>query len=131
MKTWKEHYRSLERLVPGIGDIGVGENRTLTAPKHQDLTFEVSHRNRDSATAALCRWFEHPSGDCFPDGGMEIKLDFLKKEAVPISLQDPVYGEPGTVLPVFEGNLDKTLQAWLKNLERLQFKSANRSISRP
>lgn len=130
MKTWKEHYRSLERLVPAIGEIGMGEDKILAAPNCQDLTFEVSHRNKDSAIVALCRWFEHPSGDCFPDGGMEIKLDFLKKEAVPISIQDPVYGEPGVVLPVFEGNLDKTLQVWLKTLERLQFKSANQSISR-
>lgn len=124
MKIWKEHYRALQRLVPMLDSMPAGERTILEAPGCLDLEFDITHRDKDgTAIVTLCQWFDHPSGDSFPDGGMEIRLDHAKKEAWPYSIQTPTFDEPGKVLPPLDKNLDDALHEWLGNLNRLNFKT--------
>ena len=123
MRIWKEHYRTLKQLILAVDSLQTGGRVVLTAPNYQNLEFEVDHRDENGAIARLCRWFEHPSGDSFPDGGMEIKIDHGRKEVKPISLQTPTYAEEGMVLPPFDKTPDEALRTWLRTLHRLGFKA--------
>ncbi len=129
MKIWKEHYRALERLVPNLGSMHSGERVILQAPECLDLEFDVTHRNEDGAFVALSRWFEHPSGDVFVDGGMEMTIDYAKKEARPVSVQPPMYDEAGCVLPPLDKSPDEALREWLNTLNKLKFKAKEASLS--
>lgn len=125
MQIWKEHYRTLQKLIPAIDSLKGGDRTILAAPGYQNLEFEVDHREGTTAIAKLCRWFEHPSGDSFPDGGMEIHLDHSQRQIKPISIQTPTYVEEGMVLPPFDKTLDKALHSWLKTLNQIGFKAQN------
>ncbi len=121
----KAHFRDLAGLIPGLGDMKDGESIVLSAPANQELTFHVLYRKGDEAVVALKRYFNHPSGDCFSDGGMEMKIDFRTKEATPFGLEEPLYWEEGCVLPPLGAkSLDDALHEWLATLQKHGFKAA-------
>lgn len=131
MKQWKEHYRLLEQLVPNLDSLPPGERVVLAASGWQDLELHINHRDENGSVVTLCRWFEHPSGDCFPDGGMEIALNHAAREASPLSIQDAVYQEAGQVLPPSNKGLEDSLHQWLKTMNRLGFQPRKTSASLP
>ena len=129
MQLPKEQYRNLKKLIPDIDSLKAGDRLVLSAPGYQNLEFEIDHQDEKVAVARLCRWFEHPSGDSFPDGGMEIQIDCGKQQVKPISIQEPTYAEEGMVLPPLDKAPDEALRTWLRTLNRLGFKPQNLETS--
>lgn len=126
----RENFKMLKTIIPEIESLKGGGNAVLSAKSYQNLEFEVMRGDSEQPIGTLCRWFEHPSGDTFADGGMEMKIDFLKGELQAVSMREPTYLEEGVTLPNYEERqLDGILFGWLKTLNERGYKSSSPTSS--
>ncbi len=136
MNTHKELYRKILRLLPNLDDIPISKEPLLLEKEGKvPLNVHVLERQAGITILNLSRYPRNGHGELVPDPDVEIRLDSIKKEAMPT-----VYIGQGDRVELDEADrkrqpeearqLDRAVNSWLVRLEKQGFNAVGQEGGR-